>query len=153
MLQGDFVQELIAIAQKLLHNSDVNNVATRHIWQDHKDKINSHRYTEQGKKIYQRRKETVERSFADSKQLHGHRYARFRGIGKVFEQCLLCAAVQNMKKIALVVDKKDLLRLLRLLWRTVTVIQRRNNFYNRFFPKLEQCLSESLNPFRIENPA
>ncbi|WP_423243374.1 transposase [Clostridium septicum] len=31
------------------------------------------------KGIYNRRKETVERSFADSKNLHGLRYARFRG--------------------------------------------------------------------------
>jgi hypothetical protein len=37
----------------------------------------------------------------------------------VFEQCLLCAAVQNMKKIALVVDRDDLLRLLRLMRRFV----------------------------------
>src|ERR1035437_3913571 len=33
-----------------------------------------------GKRIYKRRKETVERSFADAKQLHGHRYARMRGL-------------------------------------------------------------------------
>ncbi|NFI07848.1 hypothetical protein FDF97_10400 [Clostridium botulinum] len=38
--------------------------------------------------------------FADSKNLHGLHYARFRGIKKVSEQCLLTAAVQNMKKIA-----------------------------------------------------
>jgi transposase len=95
-------------------SANFTKVVTRHIWQDHKESINSHRYTEYGKKIYRRRKETVERSFADSKQLHGHRYARLRGIGKVFEQCLLCAAVQNMKKIALVVDMDKLLRLLRL---------------------------------------
>ena len=37
---------------------------------------------------------------ADAKELHGHRYARFRGLGKVREQSLLSAACQNMKKIA-----------------------------------------------------
>ena len=57
-------------------------------------------HTEKGKKIYKRRKETVERSFADSKELHGLRYCRMRGLSKVAEQCLLTAAVQNMKKIA-----------------------------------------------------
>ena len=57
-------------------------------------------HTEQGKRIYKRRKETVERSFADSKELHGLRYCRMRGLSKVAEQCLLTAAVQNMKKIA-----------------------------------------------------
>lgn len=134
-------------------SANFTKVVTRHIWQDHKDKVNSHRYTDQGKKIYQRRKETVERSFADSKQLHGHRYARLRGIGKVFEQCLLCAAVQNMKKIALVADKKDFLRLLRLLKQVVTAIQRRDHFFINFFSKLGQILSISVIPLKIENPA
>ena len=54
-----------------------------------------------GKRIYKRRKETVERSFADAKQLHGHRYARFRGLLAVTCQRLLAAAAQNIKKIAL----------------------------------------------------
>lgn len=97
-------------------SANCTKVVTRHIWQDSKDRINSHRYTDKGKEIYNRRKETVERSFADSKQLHGHRYARMRGLKRVFEQCLLCAAVQNMKKIALVIDRKGFLRLLRLIW-------------------------------------
>ena len=55
--------------------------------------------------IYRRRKETVERSFADAKQLHAHRYARFRGIVRVSCQCLLTAAAQNIKKIALALTK------------------------------------------------
>jgi Transposase DDE domain len=59
----------------------------------------------QGKRIYQRRKETVERSFADAKQLHGHRYARMRGVEKVQEQSLLAAAAQNIKKIALLLSR------------------------------------------------
>lgn len=74
---------------------------TRHVWSDAKERIDAHRLTPTGKKLYQRRKETVERSFADAKQLHGHRYARFRGLEKVREQCLLAAACQNLKKIAL----------------------------------------------------
>ncbi|MHA6884352.1 transposase, partial [Ralstonia pseudosolanacearum] len=51
------------------------------------------------------RKETVERSFADAKQLHGHRYARMRGLRRVAEQCLLAAAAQNIKKIALLLAR------------------------------------------------
>ncbi|HBZ8549591.1 TPA: transposase, partial [Salmonella enterica subsp. houtenae] len=62
---------------------------------------NALRLTPWGKKAYARRKETVERSFADAKQHHGHRYARFRGQMKVQMQCLLAAAAQNMKKMAL----------------------------------------------------
>ena len=72
----------------------------RHVWEDFKDMAYTFTHTEKGKNIYKRRKETVERSFADSKELHGLRYCRMRGLSKVAEQCLLTAAVQNMKKIA-----------------------------------------------------
>jgi len=73
----------------------------RHVWADARERADAHRLTPWGKRIYKRRKETVERSFADAKQLHGHRYARFRGLLAVTCQCLLAAAAQNIKKIAL----------------------------------------------------
>jgi transposase len=76
-------------------------VLTRHVWEQSKETIDRHRLERIGKRIYKRRKETVERSFADAKQLHGHRYARMRGLAKVQQQCLLAATAQNIKKIAL----------------------------------------------------
>lgn len=75
-------------------------VVIRHVWEDHKETVDAHRLTETGKRLYKRRKETVERSFADAKELHGHRYARFRGVAKVRAQALLAGACQNMKKMA-----------------------------------------------------
>lgn len=75
-------------------------VVVRHVWEDDREQINHNRTTAWGKQHYRRRCETVERSFADAKQLHGHRYARFRGLERVRAQCLLAAACQNMKKIA-----------------------------------------------------
>lgn len=72
----------------------------RHVWEADREQINQNRLTSWGRKVYERRRETVERSFADAKQLHGHRYARYRGINRVKAQCLLAAACQNMKKIA-----------------------------------------------------
>lgn len=89
------------LLDKCTQSQNKQKVITRHIWQDYKDEIDQHRLEEKGKKLYQRRKETIERSFADAKQLHGHRYARMRGIEKVQEQALLAAACQNMKKIVL----------------------------------------------------
>jgi transposase len=80
-------------------------VVTRHVWQDSVERTDARRLTAKGKRIYQRRKETVERSFADAKQLHGHRYARYRGLRRVSGQCLLAAACQNMKKIALLLAR------------------------------------------------
>ena len=56
--------------------------------------------TSSGKRIYAWRKETIERSFAEAKELHGLRYARMLGRRNMYEQSFLTAAVQNMKRIA-----------------------------------------------------
>ena len=79
---------------------------TRHVWQDDRERLDRNRLSEVGRRLYKGRQETVERSFADAKQHHGHRYARYRGLSKVQMQSLLAAACQNMKKIALVQSRK-----------------------------------------------
>ena len=56
--------------------------------------------TSSGKRIYAWRKETIERSFAEAKELHGLRYARMLGIRNMYEQSFLTAAIQDMKRIA-----------------------------------------------------
>jgi hypothetical protein len=71
------------------------------VWEDSREWVRENLLTKVGQYLYQKRKETIERSFADAKQLHGYRYARFRGRENVLEQALLTAACQNMKKIAL----------------------------------------------------
>ena len=78
---------------------------TRHVWQHYKEVVDANRLTDKGKELYKRRKETVERSFADAKELHGHRYARFRSLAKVNAQALLAAACQNMKKMARLLEE------------------------------------------------
>lgn len=75
-------------------------IITRHIWEDYKEKVRENRLTKSGKLLYKKRKETVERSFADAKELHGLRYCRLRGRENVQEQALMTAACQNIKKIA-----------------------------------------------------
>ena len=49
--------------------ADANHVKviTRHVWQDAEERVDAHRKTPAGAKLYARRKETVERSFADGK--------------------------------------------------------------------------------------
>ncbi len=81
-------------------NAKAQKTVTRHVWADARERGDAYRLTDWGKRIYKRRKETVERSFADAKQLFGHRYARFRSIAKVQTQALLAATAQNIKKIA-----------------------------------------------------
>ena len=90
-----------ALLASCTSSRNTTRVITRHVWADARERTDAHRLTPWGKRIYKQRKETVERSFADAKQLHGHRYARFRGLLAVAWQCLLAAAAQNIKKIAL----------------------------------------------------
>jgi len=87
-------------------SKNCRKVITRHVWEGDKEKVKANRLSPEGKELYKRRKETIERSFADAKELHGYRYARFRGLQKVTTQCLLTAACQNMKKLALIFYRK-----------------------------------------------
>jgi len=102
-------------------------IITRHIWEADKEKANDIRLSKWGKKVYARRKETVERSFADAKQHHGHRYARFRGLAKVQMQCLLAATAQNIKKMAI---KLFLLLYFRSLLNILNKISIKNRIYD-----------------------
>ncbi|HWI62610.1 MAG TPA: IS1182 family transposase [Symbiobacteriaceae bacterium] len=86
-------------------SKNMQKVITRHVWQDDKDLVYRHNKTDYGQYLLQRRRETVERSFADGKELHGLRYARFRGRKKVERQSLLSATAQNLKKLALLLSR------------------------------------------------
>lgn len=79
---------------------NMQKVIFRHVWQDDKDLTYIRDKTDFGQYLLQRRRETVERSFADSKELHSMRYARYRGRKKVERQSLLAATAQNLKKLA-----------------------------------------------------
>ena len=88
-------------------NAQKIKTMTRHVWEESRERVDAHRLTEEGRQIYKRRKETIERSFADGKELHGQRYVRMRGLLRAQEQCLLTAACQNMKKMALILTRKS----------------------------------------------
>jgi transposase len=77
-------------------------LVTRHVWQGLLDMVDTYTKTPAGRQLYSWRKETIERSFADAKQLHGLRTARARGLASMREQSFLTAAAQNIKKIAMV---------------------------------------------------
>lgn len=122
-------------------------MVTRHVWQDSVARTDARRLTTKGKRIYQRRKETVERSFADAKQLHGHRYARYRGLRRVSGQCLLAAACQNMKKIALLLARfcnpVTSLSLIQTLWILIWRFIEKNERIGNQYPKMRLIHSAS----------
>lgn len=80
--------------------STTRRLVTRHVWQDDLEQADAFTKTENGNRMYAWRKETIERSFAEAKELHGLRFARMLGIRNMYEQSFLTAAVQNMKRMA-----------------------------------------------------
>lgn len=94
--------------EKCTRSRNKRKVVTRHVWEDSKERVRLNRLSKSGKKLYRKRKETIERSFADAKELHGFRYCRLRGIRNATEQALMTATVQNMKKIALQLERREL---------------------------------------------
>ena len=86
--------------ERCTHSKSGVKVITRHIWQEDLDRITENRYTDYGKEIYARRKETIERVFADAKEKHGMRYTRHNGLAKVRTQVWLTLMVMNLKRLA-----------------------------------------------------
>lgn len=86
---------------KKYQNNDKTKVIRRHIKEEWNEIFKQNKLSELGKELYQRRKEHVERSFADSKQNHGYRYAMYKGIKKNQNYTWLICAAQNMKNIAI----------------------------------------------------
>ena len=93
------------LGYKKYQNKDKTKIVRRHIHEEWNEQFNKNRLTKYGKELYQRRKEHVERSFADSKQNHGYRYAMYKGIKKNQHYTWLICAAQNMKNIALKKEK------------------------------------------------
>ena len=92
---------------KCTKSKNNQKVITRHIWQDKKDEVNQRRYEDLFKKEYPKRKETVERIFADCKEQHGLRFTRIRGLEKNSNQALLIFSCHNLKKMAIWKSNKD----------------------------------------------
>jgi hypothetical protein len=63
-------------------------------------RIRSMRHTYEIKQIYAKRKETIERVFADAKEKHGIRWTTLRGLKKLSMQAMLTFAAMNLKKLA-----------------------------------------------------
>ncbi|UFJ41908.1 IS1182 family transposase [Brevibacillus humidisoli] len=73
---------------------------SRHIWADYLEEVEHLRHTEVNKRLYTRRKETIERVFANLKEKHGLRWTTLRGLKKVTMQAMLAFAAMNLKKLA-----------------------------------------------------
>jgi len=72
----------------------------RHIWKNYEELADDARYTPEYQDLYARRKETIERVFADAKEKHGMRYTHYRGLAQVSNWVRLKFAAMNLKKLA-----------------------------------------------------
>lgn len=81
-------------------NAKGQRTLTTHIWQEYLDLAEQLRKTTRGKEIYQMRKETIERVFADAKEKHAMRYTHHRGLTVVTRWVRLKYAAMNLKKLA-----------------------------------------------------
>ncbi|CAM5201682.1 IS5/IS1182 family transposase OS=Lysinibacillus sphaericus OX=1421 GN=LS41612_10955 PE=4 SV=1 [Lysinibacillus sphaericus] len=72
----------------------------RHIWETYMEEAEHLRHSYAIKQIYAKRKETIERVFADAKEKHGMRWTTLRGLKKLSMQAMLTFAAMNLKKLA-----------------------------------------------------
>lgn len=75
-------------------------VITRHVWQLYIEEADHLRHNCYIKRVYARRKETIERIFADAKERHAMRYTRLKSLAKVKMEVTLIFACMNLKKMA-----------------------------------------------------
>jgi len=80
-------------------------VITRHIWQDYMDRSEDYRFDIENKKLYEKRKETIERIFGSAKENHGMRYTQYIGKARMRMKVGLTFACMNMKKLAMMLQK------------------------------------------------
>lgn len=86
--------------EKCTQSKNCIKVVTRHIWQDYLDTAERLRHIETNKTLYRMRKETIERVFADAKEKHRMRYARYRSKKKAAMEISLIYSCMNLKKLA-----------------------------------------------------
>lgn len=75
-------------------------LVVRHVWEEYIEQAEDIRHTIGSKELYSLRSQTIERVFADAKELHGMCYAKHRGLGRIKMELNLLFACMNLKKMA-----------------------------------------------------
>ena len=100
-------------------NENGQKILQTHIWQEYLDIVEALRKTERGKTLYAKRKETIERVFADAKEKHAMRYTQHRGLAHVSSWVRLKYAAMNLKKMAIWSWENSIFRPLFFLFRPI----------------------------------
>lgn len=83
------------------NNAKFEKTVTKHIWSEYLDMAEDIRHTPGYKVLYEKRKETIERVFADAKEKHSMRYTLYKGLAQVTNWVRLKFAAMNLKKYAM----------------------------------------------------
>jgi IS5 family transposase len=81
---------------KCTESKNHQKLIQRHIWEPYMEEAEHLRHTVAIKQIYAKRKETIERVFADAKEKHGMRWTTLRGLKKITMQATLIFAAMNL---------------------------------------------------------
>lgn len=103
-------------------------VITRHVWSKYVEEVEENRYTDRWKKIYPKRKESIERVFGDCKEKHNLRFTRLRGLQKNSHQAVLIFACHNLVKMA------------RWLWNDRTLSVEKYDIDKKMIPKKQKMI-------------
>ena len=78
----------------------MTKVILRHVWAKYTEEAEHLRHVPQIRDTYKKRKETIERVFAEAKERHCLRYTNYRGLAKVTMHVALIFSCLNLKKLA-----------------------------------------------------
>ena len=96
-----YICKVCEFLNQCTNNSKFEKTVTKHIWEKYLDKVEDIRHTPKYKALYDRRKETIERVFADAKEKYSMRYTLYRGLTQVTNWVRLKFAAMNLKKYAI----------------------------------------------------
>jgi hypothetical protein len=91
----------MSFRSRCTESKSCTKTVTRHVWQDYVELAEDIRHTPKYKELYKKRKETIERVFADAKVKYGMRYTLYRGLTQVTNWVKLKFAAMNLKKLAM----------------------------------------------------
>lgn len=89
------------LRERCTKSKNKTKVINRYWWEAYREQAEEIRHTQEWKEIYPKRKETIERVFADCKENNGLRYTRLRGLKKNQQNAWLIFACHNLKKMAI----------------------------------------------------
>lgn len=82
------------------NSKNSKKVIIRHIWEHYVEEANHLRHKSYVREVYKKRKETIERVFADAKEKHRMRYTKLKGLQKIRMEVSLIFSCMNLKKLA-----------------------------------------------------